>query len=155
MQPIGALLFLVASPLPASRTWPYALVMAVGYLPLLLLVGWLRRRWAAGAFGVFGPRQISFRFDADGFEVESNAARERHTWRRLEGAVETEHALLLFPSASRLCLLPWRALKTADAEELKALVRASVRRGAPRTPWLKPLLIWLALSAGLLLLFSR
>lgn len=155
MQPIGALLFLVASPMPASRSWPYALVMAAATLPFALLVGWLRRRWAAEAFGAFGPRQVVFRFDADGFEVESSATRERHRWTRLEGLVETEQALLLFPSASRLCLLPWRALEIADAERLKALVRASVRRGAPGTPWLKPLLIWLVVCAALLLLLSR
>lgn len=155
MQPIGALLFLVGSPLPMSRSWLPALGMAAGALPLALFVSWLRRRWAAEAFGVFGPRQICFRFDTDGFEVESNAARERHAWRRLEGVVETERALLLFPTANRLCLLPWRTLEAAEAEQLKALVRANVRRGAPSTPWLKPLLIWLAVCAVLLLLLDR
>ena len=155
MLPIGALLFLVASPMPASRAWPYALVMAGATLPFALLVAWLRRRWAVEAFGAFGPRQICFRIDEAGFEVESSAVRERHSWSRLAGAVETEQALLLFPGSNRLCLLPWRALEVADAEQLKALVRAQVRRGAPRTPWLKPLLIWLAVCAALLLLFPR
>ena len=87
--------------------------------------------------------------------MESSAARERYAWARLEGAVETDQALLLFPSSSRLCLVPWRAIEAGEVDDLKQLVRASVKRGSPGTPWLKPLLIWVAVCAALLLLLGR
>jgi hypothetical protein len=100
-------------------------VAPIGFLiALLLLFKQLQRR----TLKKNSPegRQLRFRFDAEGYAVETPNASSKLKYGALVRFVESETALLLYTQSNFAQVLPKRALSATELDQVRAWLKAGV-----------------------------
>ena len=123
------------------------LIVAVVALLLPRLKGTARRQFKATRPEA---RSIRFRFDSQGFDVETQDARSSFKYRALYRYVEGDNALLLYTHDNIAQLFPKRCFDVRELDQVRAWLLAGVTPRKRKNPLLRAVVLWLILIVMLL-----
>lgn len=130
-----------------------------GVTVLIVVVVVLLLPWFKGAarrqFRATRPeaRHIRFRFDAEGFDVETRDSRSSFNFRALYGFVEGDHAFLLYTHSNIAQIFPKRAFSPDELDRVRAWLQAGVTPFKRKNPLVRLVVLWALLIVMFLVIW--
>lgn len=108
------------------------------------LLRWAPGAWAKWSLAGLGAERVGFRFDDQGFQVDSSRRQLRLDWAGISRYVETPASLLVFTRSFSPFVAPKRAFSESDLERLLALLSDRTPPKPSKTRGRKLLVLWAA-----------
>jgi YcxB-like protein len=95
-------------------------------------------------------RNITFAFDAAGYDVLTPVSKVRADWTSVHGAHESPSTFYLYTASNAFQLVPKRAFRTEDVPKLRELIRARVSERPVKNRTVRMVILWLVLIVSFL-----